>query len=141
MISAFFRFCDWLRHRAQLKGNHEQAMGHRGEDLAHRFLQKAGYSVVARNYRPQPGAVEVDIIARDGETLVFVEVKSRRTEEYGSPDRAVGLEKQRHILRAALDYARRADVDFRALRFDIVNVVFTDPPAVTHLRDVLPLHR
>lgn len=116
-------------------------MGHRGEDLAHRFLQKAGYSVVARNYRPQPGAVEVDIIARDGETLVFVEVKSRRTEEYGSPDRAVGLEKQRHILRAALDYARRADVDFRALRFDIVNVVFTDPPAVTHLRDVLPLHR
>jgi len=135
-----YRLADWLRHKARLRlGNATAAMGRRGEDLAHRFLRDHGLTVVARNFRLASGAAEIDLVARDGDTLVFVEVKSRATEEFGSPDRAVGLEKQRHMLRAALDYARRADVEWREVRFDIVNIVFSEPPAIKHLRDVLPI--
>lgn len=141
MNRSLLKAADWIRHRVRLKGNPDHALGKRGEDLAHRFLQQSGYAVVARNYRPQPGGAEIDIIAHDGETLVFVEVKSRSTEEFGSPDRAVGLEKQRHMLRAALEYARRAGTDWHLLRFDIVNVIFSDPPEITHLKDVLPLRQ
>lgn len=97
--------------------------------------------MVARNWRPQPGAAEIDIIARQGETLIFVEVKARSTDEFGSPDRAVGVEKQRHLLRAALEYARRADVDWHLLRFDIVSIIFATPPVITHLKDVIPLRQ
>ena len=136
-----YRLADWVRHYFRKKADRAKALGWRGEDLAHRFLQQNGYIIVARNYRAQPGGAEVDIIARDGQTLVFVEVKSRSTDEYGSPDRAVGIEKQQHLLRAALEYARRADVDWQLLRFDIVTIVFHDPPAITHLQDILPLRQ
>jgi len=91
-----------LRNRLRrLSWNSGHASGRRGEDVAHRFLQKRGYTVVARNYRTRNRFAEVDLIARDGEFLVFVEVKSRATEEFGEPDRAVDAEKQRNLQRAA----------------------------------------
>ncbi|MCX6590927.1 MAG: YraN family protein [Acidobacteria bacterium] len=134
----FRQLLDRLRHRARLRtGNREQALGRHGEDLAHRYLEGHGLRVVARNYRAPGGVGEIDIVARDGETIVFVEVKSRSTEEFGSPDRAVGAEKERHLLRAALDYVRRAEADWASVRFDIVNVVFQSPPAIQHRQDVL----
>jgi Holliday junction resolvase-like predicted endonuclease len=67
---------------------------------------------------------------------VFVEVKSRQTDEHGSPDRAIGLQKQYNLYRAAREYARLADVAWENVRFDVVNIVFTTPPTVTHYRDV-----
>lgn len=137
MIQALARAADWARHKARLRGNLQHALGRRGEDLAHRYLQRSGMLVVARNWRPRPGGLELDIVARDGETLVFVEVKSRTSEEFGSPDRAVGPDKHQRMLRAAMEYARRADIEWRLARFDIVSVVLADPPAITHLRDVL----
>ena len=71
-----------LRERKLLSP--EAALGRKGEDLAHRYLRSAGYTVVARNYRPGEDS-EIDIIARQKETLIFVEVKSRRSAEFGSP--------------------------------------------------------
>jgi Holliday junction resolvase-like predicted endonuclease len=68
-------------------------------------------------------------------SLVFVEVKSRATDEFGTPDRAVDPEKQAHIERAGREYARRAGVDWDTVRFDIVNVLLTRPPQVELLRD------
>lgn len=82
------------------------------------------------------GAGEVDLVGWEGDTLVFVEVKSRKTEEYGAPDRAIGPEKQRSLIRAAREYARHAEVPWDKVRFDVVNVVFATPPMVTHFRDV-----
>ena len=108
--------------------------GRRGEDLAHRFLRRQGFCVVARNYRSRCG-YEIDLVARDKDALVFVEVKSRATDEFGTPDRAVDPEKQAHIERAAREYARRAGVDWGIVRFDIVNVLLTRPPQVELLRD------
>ncbi len=108
----------------------ERALGRRGEDYVHRFLQKRGYRVVARNYRTPSGGNEVDIIAWHGESLVFVEVKSRASADSSAPERAVTPEKERRILRAALDYARRADIDWGCVRFDVAAVTAGDRPRI-----------
>jgi len=137
MLWLIYRLADRLRQRARRRGiNPDLAAGRRGEDLAHRFLRRQGFTVVARNFRPRAaGAGEVDLIAWERERLVFVEVKSRATDDYGTPDRAVDPEKQRHIERAGREYARRANVDFGLVRFDIVSVLLTRPPKIELLRD------
>lgn len=94
--------------------------------------------MVARNFRARSGAGEIDLIARDGDTLVFVEVKSRRSEEFGTPDRAVDQEKRNTLVHTALEYARRAGVEWQQVRFDIVSVVFNDPPSVVHTKGAFP---
>jgi putative endonuclease len=130
------KLADLLRHKARLRRwNPDLASGRRGEDLAHRHLQSLGYRVVARNWRARSGP-EVDLIAQDGEILVFVEVKSRKTDEFGSPDRAIDREKELRLLRAAREYTRRAGADWARVRFDIVNIVFADPTRIEILRDV-----
>ena len=110
------------------------AAGRRGEDLAHRYLRCQGFTIVARNYRLSSGEAEADLIAREGEELVIVEVKTRASAEYGPPERAVSPEKQRHLIRVAREYARKADVPWAQVRFDVVSIVLTEPPAITLLR-------
>ncbi|MBV9498401.1 MAG: YraN family protein [Acidobacteriaceae bacterium] len=114
--------------------NPDAALGRRGEDLAHRYLQKLGLAVVARNYKPGEDS-EVDIVARQGDIVVFVEVKSRSSAEFGNPDRAIDHEKQKHIVRAARAYVRRAGIDWSQVRFDVISVIFSNPPAILHQRD------
>ena len=77
----------------------------------------------------------MDIVARDGEVFVFVEVKSRTSAEFGSPDRAVDPEKQKRIVRAARRYAARAGIEWNCVRFDIVSIVMTKPPTIVHQQD------
>jgi putative endonuclease len=128
---------DWLRHRKQrttLTAAH--ALGRRGEDLAHRMLQRRGYRVVARNFVPRSGHGDIDLIAWDGDRLVVVEVKSRRNSDYAEPDRAMGGDKQRRLKFTAREYAQRANVDWEKLRFDVVSVVFHPSPVLRHERDV-----
>jgi putative endonuclease len=91
-------------------------------------------TVVARNYRTATGSAEADLIAWDKDFLVFVEVKTRSTAEYGPPDRAIGDEKRRAIARAAADYSRRAGVPSERLRFDVVNVLVSNRPSIEHIR-------
>lgn len=135
-----FEFADLFRHHGRRRHmTEEHALGRRGEDIAQRFLQRAGIVIVDRNYRMASGSGEVDLVGWEGDRLVFVEVKSRRTDEYGAPDRAIGPNKQASLIRAAREYARHAEVPWEQVRFDVVNVVFRTPPEVTHLRDVLSL--
>jgi putative endonuclease len=130
---------DWLRHRKRVRvWTPDQASGRRGEDLAHRFLRRRGFTIVARNYRLAAGDAEADIIAWDGTTLVFVEVKSRATGEYGPPERAVGEEKRRHLLRVAREYTRKSGIPWERVRFDVVTVLFGPPRRIEWLRDALP---
>jgi putative endonuclease len=139
-VKGLYEFADLLRHHARKRHmTEDHALGRRGEDLAHRFLRRAGMIVVDRNYRMASGAGEVDLVAWDGDTLVFVEVKSRQTADYGSPDRAIGPNKHATLIRTAREYARHAEVPWERVRFDVVNVIFSTPPELTHLRDVLAL--
>src|SRR5205809_3857325 len=136
MVIRFYELADALRHRARKRHMAaDHALGRRGEDIAHRFLQRAGIVIVARNYRLSSGSGEIDLIGWDQDTLVFIEVKSRQTDEYGSPDRAVGREKWSHIVRTARDFARHAEVPWEKVRFDVINVVFSTPPSVVHMRN------
>lgn len=123
------RLLDRLRHLSrQRRWKPELASGRRGEDLAHRFLQSKGYTIVARNYRLAAGDAETDLIAWDHGTLVFVEVKTRASAEFGPPERAFDGEKQRHMLRAARQYAQRRNLSIEQVRFDLVTVILQDPP-------------
>lgn len=128
--------CDWLRHAARRRfWNPDLALGRRGEDLAHRYLRRAGFIVVARNYRLAAGDAEADLIAWEGEHLVFVEVKSRRSGEHGPPERAVGGKKRAHLLRVAREYARRTSTPWERVRFDVVAVVLEQPPRLQLFRN------
>lgn len=131
---------DELRHRLRLqRWPAERAWGRRAEDLAHRFLQRAGMRVVERNYRGAPGSAELDLVAWDGEELVLVEVKSRFRTDYGGPEREVDAEKHRAILRAGRAYTRQADLSWEQVRIDIVTVVFEEMPRIAHYRAALPV--
>jgi putative endonuclease len=126
---------DWVRHaRRRQVWDRDLASGRRGEDLAHRFLRRQGFIMVARNYRLSSGEAEADLIARDGEDLVIVEVKTRESSEYGPPERAVSPEKQRHLIRVAREYARKTDTPWEHVRFDVVSIVMSKPPTITLLR-------
>ncbi len=97
--------------------------------------------VVARNYRARSGVAELDLIARDGEALVFVEVKTRLGGSFGPPERAVDEVKRQHLFRAALEYCRRSGVGWENARFDIISVLLGRPHHIEHFRDVFPLAR
>jgi putative endonuclease len=108
----------------------ERALARRGEDLVHRYLERQGYCVVARNYRTPSGGNEVDLIGWHNGYLAFVEVKTRSSNEAGEPERAVNLEKQRRIVRAAMDYTRRSHADWGIVRFDVAAVTDGHPPVI-----------
>ena len=129
MISLLYRAADAIRRR-RWPGDH----GRIGEDLAHRHLRRHGCTVVARNYRTRSGSGEIDLVAWDGEKLAFIEVKTRAGTEFGAPESAVDFEKRDRVLRAARDYARRADIPWDRVRFDIVSVVLEPRPVVEWLR-------
>ena len=78
---------------------------------------------------------EVDIIARDGDITAFIEVKSRRSAEGGSPDRQIDETKRCNMTRAARAYAARAGIAWNQVRFDVISVVFTQPPSIVHQQD------
>ncbi len=130
------KLADAARHRARLRTwERRRAIGRRGEDLAHRYLRQQGYVIVARNYRTRSLSGEVDLVAWDGATLVFVEVKTRSSAAVSAPDRNIGIEKKIHLRRAARDYATRAEIPWELVRFDSVSVVLSDPPSIEHDRD------
>jgi putative endonuclease len=141
MMNLVFRLADRVRWHARRKRIEPTlALGRQGEDMAHRHLQRAGLVVVARNYRTPGGSAEVDLIAREGEQLVFVEVKTRETDEFGSPERAIDSVKRDKIRRAALNYLRRSGHDPERVRFDVISIVTGQGTArLEHLRDAWSL--
>ncbi len=111
------------------------ALGRRGEDLAHRYLRQAGLTILARNYRTPNLSGEIDIVARDRDIIVFVEVKAPTSADYGAPDRAIDPEEERRIMAAARHYASHTSTDWEHVRFDIVSIVFGKQPTLSHYPD------
>lgn len=101
-------------------GIYRKAFGGAGEDEAERVLRKDGYAIVLRNYRCRHG--EIDIIAKDGDTIVFVEVKTRRGDSFGTPKCGVDSRKKRHIVRSAQAYLQENGIVDCLVRFDVVSI-------------------
>lgn len=111
------------------------ALGVRGEDIAARYLKKKGCHIIERNYRCRLG--EIDIIALDGKSLVFIEVKTRRNENYGRPCEAVNAAKIRHILRTAACFTATFRVRYEDVRVDVIEILLLDgKPYIHHIENI-----
>ncbi|MEO8100024.1 MAG: YraN family protein [Acidobacteriota bacterium] len=129
-----------MRHRARRNAwTADQALGRRGEDLAHRYLRRLGFVIVARNYRLAAGDAEADLIACEGDEVVIVEVKTRTTAEHGPPERAISPEKQLALSRVAREYARKTGTPAAQLRCDVVTVLMTEPARIELFRRAVRL--
>ena len=107
--------------------------GRFGEDIACRFLEKKGYSVVERNWRSVYG--EIDIIAENADNLVFAEVKLRKDKENILPSEYVDERKIRKISRTAGVYLGNTEYCNKTIRFDIIEIVNTSPPLIRHIEN------
>ncbi len=112
-----------------------RTLGQRGEALAARYLRRRGFRIVGRGVRT--GLGELDLVAVDGRTVVFVEVKTRQSDQQGHPAEAVDLSKQRRLTLLATAYLKRHRLLNHAARFDIVAITWPDghPPQVEHIRN------
>ena len=107
--------------------------GDRGEREAARFLRRLGYKILVRKFRTRFG--EIDLIARDDETIVFVEVKTRSTNQAGHPTEAITPAKQRRLTQLASAFLKRYGLLEHRGRFDVVSIVWSSesrPPTIEH---------
>jgi putative endonuclease len=113
-----------------------KTLGRRGEDAAAQYLRRLGYVIVARGHRDSIG--ELDLVAVDGRTVVFIEVKTRTTHDAGHPADAVDEAKQRRLTRLALSYLKRHDLLECSARFDVVAVTWPagrGQPTIEHFQN------
>jgi putative endonuclease len=115
-------------------------LGRLGEELAARFLRLNGHKILRRNFCAPHGG-EVDIVCRDSrhDELVFVEVKTRAAEQFGRPLDAVDEKKRRLITRGAMKWLRLLEMPDITFRFDVVEVIMSDPPEIRHIENVFQL--
>ena len=116
---------------------HALAVGKTGEDIAVNFLKRSGYRIVQRNYKNKLG--ELDIVAYDRETIVFIEVKTRTSLSFGYPQEAVTQFKQKQLNRVALSYLKQYNLLHKSVRFDIVSILLHnhDIPDISIIKDAL----
>ncbi len=112
----------------------QQVTGKRGEDIAAEYLTKLGYTILERNWRI--GKAEIDIIAKDAEILIFVEVKTRSSAHFGSPEESISTYKENLIIDAAGRYMEQIGHDWE-IRFDIISILFDNKnlPIISHYKD------
>ena len=117
-------------------------LGARGEKLASRFLRRNGYKILYRNFKGRSGG-EIDIVCRDRDTLVFVEVKTRTREDFGRPFTAVDRQKRKRISRGALNWLRMLDNPDILFRFDVMEVLVTEDtsPRIELIKNAFPLSK
>lgn len=116
-----------------MASHHE--LGKKGEQLAVSFLRQKQYEILHCNWTW--GRREIDIVARQGDTIVFVEVKTRSSQSFGMPEEAVHHRKAEHLLLAADRYLEQYDLQPSAIRFDIISITATaaGPQEIVHLED------
>ena len=119
--------------------NSRQRLGKNGEEAVAQYLKKNGYQILTKNYRCKLG--EIDLIARDGSDLVFIEVKTRSGLGYGSPAAAVTIRKQRQISRVAQCYLTEHKLFDSPARFDVISVLCdaTKDHQIDHINNAFDL--
>ncbi len=115
------------------------ALGAYGEEVAAAYLHEQGYTLIERNFRCPLG--EIDIIAKKSHDLIFVEVKTRRSLSFGLPQDAVGIQKQRQIIRSAQWYLKKPGVSRQHPRFDVIAILVRPghPPEINHIQNAFAL--
>ncbi|MEW6701437.1 MAG: YraN family protein [Bacteroidota bacterium] len=116
-----------------MTNQNKRKTGNYGEDLACKFLEKSGYKIIERNYIYEHG--EIDIVAKDGDELVFVEVKYRTNLEYGPPEFAISKGKQRLIRKTAEAYLYERDIKDQICRIDVAAILHIkgSEPQINHI--------
>ncbi len=115
-----------------------KTLGDQGEKYAASYLKRRGYRILERNYRTKRG--EVDLVVQEGDTLVFVEVKTRRNAEYGSPQVAVNSQKQKQISHAAISYLQSHRCFDKPCRFDVIGIIWSDTDVkIEHIQNAFEL--
>ena len=129
MNTGLVRFIDDLssrwRSRFSSSPPRHLRLGTRGEKLACQFLKRSGYKILYRNFRGRTGG-EIDVVCRDGDTLVFVEVKTRTREDFGRPIEAIDRDKRKRISRGGLAWLRLLNDPDILFRFDVVEVIIAE---------------
>lgn len=111
-----------------------KTFGSKGEDIAADFLKGKGYKILYRNYKTPLG--EADIVARNGDTIIFIEVKARSTDSFGQPFEAVNFRKQEKLKRIALYYLKHNNRIESPVRFDVISILSKDGKAeVNHIKE------
>lgn len=132
MLANFWR-------RVRVRRPEHLKRGVRGEKLARRHLRQRGYKILYRNFRGRSGG-EIDIVCRDDDTLVFVEVKTRTSEDFGRPIETIRPEQRKRISRGALAWLRLLDNPDILFRFDVVEVVLDeDKPRIELIKNAFGL--
>ena|SRR5205814_1218262 len=128
------------RNRSSSSPPRHLRLGTRGENLACRFLRKNGYKILYRNFRGRTGG-EIDVVCRERDTLVFVEVKTRTREDFGRPFEAIDRDKRKRISRGGLAWLRLLDDPDILFRFDVVEVIIAEgtEPRLELIRNAFPL--
>lgn len=112
--------------------NHNE-LGKRGEQLAVAFLLKLGYEIMKTNW--QEMKFEIDVIAKEKDEVVFVEVKTRSTDVFGVPEEAVTLKKQKHLIEGADFYIQEKEIDLEC-RFDVISIILnSNQEEVKHIKN------
>jgi putative endonuclease len=121
----------WFQSLFKGAAPERDALGQRGENVAARYLRNLGYTIIVRNFRCNLG--EIDIVAKDGKTLVFVEVKTRTADE-PTPEDQVNSPKRHQITKAAKLYLSRYGIPQPPARFDVVAIIWPDgrEPQIRH---------
>ena len=128
------------RNRSSASPPPHLRLGKRGENLACQFLRKNGYKILYRNFRGRTGG-EIDVVCRDHDTLVFIEVKTRTGEGFGRPFEAIDRDQRKRISRGGLAWLRLLDDPDILFRFDVVEVVIGEgaPPRLELIRNAFSL--
>ncbi len=106
-------------------------LGNRGEKIAANFLRKQGYRIIEKNYHNRLG--EIDIVAKEDESIVFVEVKTRRSTDFGLPEEALSYDKRRRLSKLALGYLAHRRIKDTNCRFDVVSILM-DNNRANHIK-------
>lgn len=117
-----------------MRGKNRTTLGRKGEEIAKRYLQAAGLKIVETRYHFGHG--EIDIIAHEGDVLVFCEVKTRASDEFGEPELAITRRKQQQIRKIAEAYLFERNISDKVCRFDAVAIMMREKgPEIRHYRD------
>jgi putative endonuclease len=113
---------------------YKQRLGKKGEDKAEEYLRTKGFVILEKNYHY--GHKEIDLIGKDGNTVVFVEVKTGRSKKFGTPEEWVNRKKQKNIIEAALDFIQKRSVTGCDFRFDVLAISYDkEKEGINHIKN------